>query len=381
VGGWWGGFVPLAAVVVVAMADRIVGRPLSALTAAAVKVADGDLAIRVAEASPTREMALLATTFNRMTEQLGRSQEQLADYNRTLEQRVAQRTSELQAVLDNMADGLAVLSSDDRLLQMNPSLEKMLGRERMTVEGQNASAVFPSHVADLIVSCRANPGHVYTAEMAIEDAGIGKAVVTSICVENPEQSESQLYLGSVLSVRDVTLEKQVDRMKTDFVSSVSHELRTPLTSILGFAKLIHKKLTETIFPALNTDDKKTQRAVKQVGENIEIVVAEGTRLTKLINDVLDIAKMEAGKLDWRMESLTVTELVDRALAATSALFEAKGLVAAREVAPDLPGLVGDRDRLIQVLINFDFQCGEISGYGHGDLSSGAARGVRQNQRR
>jgi CheY-like chemotaxis protein len=140
-------------------------------------------------------------------------------------------------------------------------------------------------------------------------------------------------------------------MKTDFVSSVSHELRTPLTSILGFAKLIHKKLTETIFPGLSTDDKKVQRAIKQVSENIEIVVAEGTRLTKLINDVLDIAKMEAGKIDWQMEPLTVSELVDRALAATSALFETKGLTAVREVAPELPGLVGDRDRLIQVLIN------------------------------
>ncbi|MGQ9867001.1 MAG: response regulator [Pseudanabaenaceae cyanobacterium] len=343
-----GGFVPLAAVVVLAIADRIVGRPLAALTGAAVQVAAGDFTIRVAEVAPTREMALLAATFNRMTAQLERSRDELAEYNRTLEQRVTQRTGELQAVLDNLADGLAVISADDRLLQINPALAKMLGQARATVEGQTAMEVFPSHVTDLMVSCRANPSHVYTAEMAIGEAGVGKAVVSAICMDTPE---GLAYMGAVLSVRDITLEKQVDRMKTDFVSSVSHELRTPLTSILGFAKLIHKKLTETIFPALHTEDKKVQRSVKQVRENMEIVIAEGTRLTKLINDLLDIAKMEAGKLDWHMEPLTVAELVDRALAATSALFEAKGLTVVREVAPDLPGLVGDRDRLIQVLIN------------------------------
>ncbi len=343
-----GGLVPLAAVAVVAIADRIVGRPLAALTGAAVKVADGDLTIRVLETVPTREMALLARTFNRMTAQLERSRDELAEYNRTLEQRVAQRTGELQAVLDNLADGLAVISAEGRLLQINPALAKMLGRSRAAVEGQTATAVFPRPVADLIAGCRANPNQVYTAEMALGEEGIGKAVVSAICVDTPEGLS---YQGAVLSVRDITVEKQIDRMKTDFVSSVSHELRTPLTSILGFAKLIHKKLTETVFPALKTEDKKIQRAVKQVSENIEIVVVEGTRLTKLINNLLDIAKMEAGKLDWRMEPLTVSELVDRALAATASLFEAKGLTAVREVAPDLPGLVGDRDRLIQVLIN------------------------------
>ncbi|NES24168.1 MAG: response regulator [Symploca sp. SIO3E6] len=144
---------------------------------------------------------------------------------------------------------------------------------------------------------------------------------------------------------------EIDQMKTDFLSTVSHELRTPLTSVLGFAKLIEKKLDDVIFPAVNTEDRKTRRAVEQVGGNIGIIVSEGERLTALINDVLDIAKMEAGKIEWKMEPLKVEEVIDHAIAATSALFQNKGLRLKQDLEPGLPEVIGDRNRLIQVLIN------------------------------
>jgi len=144
---------------------------------------------------------------------------------------------------------------------------------------------------------------------------------------------------------------EIDQMKTDFLSTVSHELRTPLTSVLGFAKLIDKKLEDVVFPAVNTEDGKTQRAVKQVGNNIGIIVSEGERLTALINDVLDIAKMEAGKIEWKREPLKVEEVMEHAIAATSALFQSKGLVLNKDIEVGLPKITGDRDRLIQVIIN------------------------------
>ena len=81
------------------------------------------------------------------------------------------------------------------------------------------------------------------------------------------------------------------------------------------------------------------------------MVSEGERLTKLIDDVLDLAKIEAGKLEWHMEPVTVADVIDRATAATSSLFEQKGLSLVKEIAPDLPEVTGDRDRLIQVVIN------------------------------
>ena len=86
---------------------------------------------------------------------------------------------------------------------------------------------------------------------------------------------------------------------------MSHELRTPLTSVLGFAKIIKKRLDDRIFPLVPTDDRKVAQAIQQVGDNLKVVVSEGERLTKLIDDVLDLAKIEAGKLEWHMEPVTV----------------------------------------------------------------------------
>ena len=80
-------------------------------------------------------------------------------------------------------------------------------------------------------------------------------------------------------------------------------------------------------------------------------MSEGERLTKLIDDVLDLAKIEAGKLEWHMEPVNVEDIIERATAATSSLFEQKGLRLVKDVAPGLPSVTGDRDRLIQVVIN------------------------------
>jgi DNA-binding response OmpR family regulator/anti-sigma regulatory factor (Ser/Thr protein kinase) len=81
------------------------------------------------------------------------------------------------------------------------------------------------------------------------------------------------------------------------------------------------------------------------------VVSEGERLTKLIDDVLDLAKIEAGKLEWHMETVAMAEVIDRATSATSSLFHHKGLALVRDVAADLPPVAGDADRLLQVVIN------------------------------
>ena len=139
--------------------------------------------------------------------------------------------------------------------------------------------------------------------------------------------------------------------KSDFLSMVSHELRTPLTSILGFTKIIKKKLEGAIFPAIATEEKKIQKAIRQVGDNIDIIVLEGERLTALINDVLDLAKLDSGKIEWKTEPISVAQIIEQALAATSALFEAKGLELIKDIEEEFPEIVGDRDRIVQVLIN------------------------------
>jgi signal transduction histidine kinase/CheY-like chemotaxis protein len=145
--------------------------------------------------------------------------------------------------------------------------------------------------------------------------------------------------------------EQADAAKSSFLSTVSHELRTPLTSVLGFAKIIRRRLEDRLFPLIPEDDRKIAQAKTQVIENLGVVVSEGERLTKLIDDVLDLAKIEAGKFTWNMSKVSVEDVIERAIAATSSLLEAKKLQLVRDIEPGLPEITGDQDRLIQVVIN------------------------------
>jgi signal transduction histidine kinase len=152
--------------------------------------------------------------------------------------------------------------------------------------------------------------------------------------------------------------------KSSFLANVSHELRTPLTSVVGFTKIVRRRLEEVVFPVVSPPagaadradgaeavDPKVERAMRQVSENLAIMVAEGDRLTAMINDVLDLEKIEAGRMEFKREPVDVAEVVERASAATAALFETTGLALVLDVDSGLPTIEGDRNRLIQVLIN------------------------------
>ncbi len=145
--------------------------------------------------------------------------------------------------------------------------------------------------------------------------------------------------------------EKANEAKSAFLSTVSHELRTPLTSVLGFAKIIRKRLDEKIFPAINRTDAKTDKVINQITENLKVVISEGERLTHLINDVLDLAKIEAGKMEWNVEEVSLSEVAERAIAATTTLFDQKELSLTKNIENNLPAISGDKDKLIQVIIN------------------------------
>jgi signal transduction histidine kinase len=145
--------------------------------------------------------------------------------------------------------------------------------------------------------------------------------------------------------------ESANEAKSRFLANVSHELRTPLTSVVGFAKLSRRRLEDVVVPAVPVGEPKVDRAVRQVRENLGIIADEGDRLTLLINDLLDLAKIEAGRLDWRMARIQLEDVVRRGLAATASLFDVSGLTLEVVVADQLPAVDGDRDRLVQVLIN------------------------------
>lgn len=267
------------------------------------------------------------------------------------EEALKQALGDLNAILDNLADGLLVTDTAGRITRFNPVLRRMFNLKTGEVIGCTCEELELREIHGLLKDLQDTPSHqAATAEVPLQGKRIGQALATTVWEAIPGESE-KMYIGSVVLIRDVTLEKEVDRMKTDFIATVSHELRTPLTSVLGFASIVLEKLEDKVFPLLPQGDRKAQRHQERVRQNLNIIVSEAERLTTLINDVLDIAKMEAGKVEWDQEPLSVLEVLERAIAASSSLFEPENLRLITEFPEQLPSIFGDRDRLIQVVIN------------------------------
>jgi signal transduction histidine kinase len=127
----------------------------------------------------------------------------------------------------------------------------------------------------------------------------------------------------------------LDEAKTNFLANVSHELRTPLTSIRAFSEILQS------YP----DDEETQQ------EFLHIISSESERLTRLVNDVLDVTKIESGQMEWRDESVDASALLEQCTRTFAPLFEQSTLEFRQEVAPNLPLIRGDHDRLQQVIQN------------------------------
>jgi signal transduction histidine kinase len=164
--------------------------------------------------------------------------------------------------------------------------------------------------------------------------------------------------------------------KSTFLANVSHELRTPLTSVVGFTKLVRKRFDDILVPAIAASpaaaDPKVERAVGQITQNLGIMAAEGDRLTAMINDVLDLQKIEAGRMEFRREPVDVVAVVDQACSAVASLFEASGLQLVRDVPATLPEVTGDHHRLIQVVINLLSNAVKFTAHGSITVRAAAA---------
>jgi PAS domain S-box-containing protein len=148
--------------------------------------------------------------------------------------------------------------------------------------------------------------------------------------------------------------RDLDEMKNSFLSSVSHELRTPLTSVLGFAKLIRKEFERSFLPHadLLPGGRNMVPRAQRIAENLGIIEREGERLTRLINDVLDLSKIESGRMEWRDRPVAPADLAARAQSAVRGQFDLNPeLELVVDVPPGLPELHADPDRLLQVLLN------------------------------
>jgi len=130
--------------------------------------------------------------------------------------------------------------------------------------------------------------------------------------------------------------RELDRMKDDFISTVTHELRTPLTSIRAFSEMLHQD------PEIDLADR-----TRFLG----IIVNEADRLTRLINQILDMAKLESGRAEWTTGDVDIGEVAREAMESLGQLFRAKGVTLESEIPARGPVVIADRDRLTQVMIN------------------------------
>ena len=145
--------------------------------------------------------------------------------------------------------------------------------------------------------------------------------------------------------------RELDKMKSAFLSSVSHELRTPLTSVRGFAKLIARDMRFVLSPETR-DMAKARDKAERVGRNLNIILAESERLTNMINDVLDLSRIEEGRMNWRDEPVPIVEIINKASSSVEGLFMHNDRIrlSVNMEAPSALILI-DPERIHQVLIN------------------------------
>jgi signal transduction histidine kinase len=172
---------------------------------------------------------------------------------------------------------------------------------------------------------------------AIGSASAQAAVATVVEEEPLSRADLLRLLDEASQVRAENRElESLDKLKDDFMSSVTHELRTPLTSIRAFAELMR-------------DDPQMDTAQRQ--QFLGLVVEETERLSRLVNQVLDMAKIEAGQGQWRNDEIDLRELIAHAVQTTAQLLRERGATVSVQQPEHVPTLRADRDRLLQVLIN------------------------------
>ncbi len=256
----------------------------------------------------------------------------------------------LSIILNNTAGALESFALYRRIQDMNTQLEDKVTRLarselELTAHRENLNGRIEEKTSELSVALSRLEQEVVQrkrAEALLE--GLNQRLEAKVEVR------TQALFRKVAEMEAANTQlKQLERLKSSFLSSVSHELRTPLTSILGFAKLITKDFAKYFHPKASSEHlAKAERLLR----NLDIVEKESERLTRLINDVLDLTRIESGKMLWRDEPLNLTEAAaDAVMAVEGRLADRPDVTLNIAMPSSLPLVLVDRDRILQVLIN------------------------------
>jgi len=176
-----------------------------------------------------------------------------------------------------------------------------------------------------------------------------KALTSANAQLKQEIQERKAVEKKLIEAKDAADKANQD--KSEFLNTVSHELRTPLTSILGFSSMIKENLEQKIFPVIEKTENSLSTAISNMKEELDIIVSEAERLTTMINEVLDLAKIESGKVVWVDEEIEIIDVISHAVNAIKILSDNKGLKVKTNIEAEHVHIIGDKNKLIQVVTN------------------------------
>lgn len=230
--------------------------------------------------------------------------------------------SKLETILTNIAEGVIVIDQDRRLILVNRMAREMFELRDENVSGRRVQDVIRHNdLVNLITRSRAT--EPFRTEIALEDGRVFYAQLTPIA-----------DVGQTVTLQDITYLKELDRIKSDFVSIVSHDLRSPLTAILGYVELLDR-----VGPLSDLQ----REFISRVQFNVNTI-------TSLINDLLDLGRIEAG-FDARNEIVPIEAMVKEVIESLSTSASEKSQELKVELPPELPVTLGDPVRLRQMLNN------------------------------
>jgi PAS domain S-box-containing protein len=257
------------------------------------------------------------------------SQAAVAIQQARLVESIRHNEQQLQAVLNSTADVVIATDRAGMIRLFNPAAERMLGHQAADVNGQPAATFFAEGpLTDALDPGQTNPGPAGAAfEIELDD---GRTLLASRTAVHDQENT---LLGQVVTMRDISYLKELDRMKNEFVGTVSHDLKNPIAAIQGFAHLVRK------MGELNDSQRKALGRIEEASQ----------RMLRLVTDLLDLGKIEAG-MALNKTSCNLATITEQTLSHLEGEAAAKRISLATSIDPAV-GVVGDPERLKQVVYN------------------------------
>lgn len=258
-------------------------------------------------------------------------------------QAINQMKNHVTCILESMTNAVMSIEADGRVALCNAVMEKMLGISSSELVGSHLEDVLDSELAlqfNKLFQETLAGSRPHETELPIpQESGSLLIVGATASILKGEDKDMR---GVLISLRDLSETKELihlrklDRLKDSFISTVSHEIRTPITAIKSFSEILMN---------YNEKDEGTRH------EFVSIINRESDRLTRLVDNILDLSKMESGKMQWTLNALAITDILREARDSTQSLFIDKKQQLLFEFTGQFPEVYADKDKLLQVAIN------------------------------